>query len=125
MEYRMYVLRVFTRNWPEALAFYRDTMGWPLGFEDERLGWAQFELGGCCIGLERLAADDPEAEELVGRFVGCSIETDDIEQAYAELSARGVEFTSPPTPQDWGGVLAHFKDVDGNILTLLGSLSEQ
>ncbi len=30
------------------------------------------------------------------------------------------EFTMPPTKQPWGGVLAHLKDPDGNVLTLLG-----
>ena len=33
---------------------------------------------------------------------------------------RGVQFIEPPEKQPWGGVLAHLRDPDGNILTLLG-----
>jgi len=40
---------------------------------------------------------------------------------YRALVARGVEFVGPQEPQAWGGVLAHLRDPDGNVLTLLGS----
>ncbi len=40
-------------------------------------------------------------------------------ESYAELRARGVEFLAPPEQQPWGGVLAHFRDPDPNVLTLL------
>ena len=43
-----------------------------------------------------------------------------IHETYKELAKRGVEFDSPPTKQPWGGVLAHFRDPDGNVITLLG-----
>ena len=32
----------------------------------------------------------------------------------------GVVFLGPPERQAWGGVLGHFKDTSGNVLTLLG-----
>ncbi len=119
--FRLYAVRVFTRDWQRALAFYRDTVGFPLEFSDDDMGWAQFKLGPAYIGLERCNPEDPEAAELVGRFVGTSIEVDDIHGEYARLRDAGVEFTSPPTEQPWGGVLAHFRDPDGNVLTLLGA----
>ena len=121
MNYRLYVVRVFTVNWDTALAFYRDTLGWPLVFADSDMGWAQFAMGGCDLGLERMDPSDPEADELVGRFVGCSIEVDDINAAHAELVAKGVSFVAPPEQQPWGGYLAHFRDPDGNELTLVGT----
>jgi len=120
MSYKLYAVRVFSFRWEESLAFYRDTIGFPLAFHDTDLGWAQFELGQAAIGLERCDPEDAEAQELVGRFVGASIEVEDIEATYAELVAKGVEFHGPPEEQAWGGTLAHFKDPDGNILTLLG-----
>jgi hypothetical protein len=33
--------------------------------------------------------------------------------------AKGVEFTGRPEKQQWGGTLAHLKDLDGNVLTLM------
>ena len=118
--YTLYVVRIFTRRWSEALAFYRDTVGFSLSFADEAMGWAEFDLGNARIGLERCDSQDREAQELVGRFVGVSIRVDDLKSVYTLLKSKGAEFVGPPEKQPWGGTLAHFKDPDGNILTLLG-----
>jgi uncharacterized glyoxalase superfamily protein PhnB len=40
--------------------------------------------------------------------------------AYDILAARGVDCVGRLEKQPWGGVLAHLRDPDGNILTLLG-----
>ncbi len=120
MSYRVYAVRIFSKDWARTFGFYKDVIGLPVHFADPGMGWAQFQAGGADIGLERLAADDPEAAELVGRFVGISLEVDDIEATCAELSQKGVPFVGAPEKQPWGGTLAHFKDPDGNVVTLLG-----
>lgn len=119
--YKLYIVRVFSFKWEESLAFYRDVIGFPVVFADAEMGWAQFQLGSAHIGLERCSPDDQEAIDLVGRFVGTSIEVDDIQSTYESLISKGVEFVAPPAKQPWGGTLAHIKDPDGNILTLLGT----
>ncbi|MEU6642160.1 VOC family protein [Saccharomonospora sp. NPDC046836] len=43
--------------------------------------------------------------------------TDDIEQTYAELSARGVDFPAKPAHQPWGW-WAMFTDPEGNRFAL-------
>ncbi len=120
MTYKLCAIRVFCFKWQESLDFYKNVIGFPLGYVDESIGWAQFDLGGPSIGLERCHRDDPESRDLVGRFVGISIAADDIETLYTSLKSKGVEFDGPPEKQPWGGTLAHFKDPDGNVLTLLG-----
>ena len=90
--YKLYAIRVFSFNWEESLSFYRDVVGFPLTFSDPDIGWAQFELGPAHLGLERCDPDDDEANELVGRFVGISIEVEDIAGTYDRLLAQGVEF---------------------------------
>ena len=117
---KLYAIRIFTTDWDRAVDFYRETVGLPLTFADQAFAWAEFDLGGARLGIEGLDPGAPQAEELVGRFVGASITVDDIALAYQQLAANGVEFTAPPEKQPWGGTLAHFKDPDGNILTLLG-----
>jgi len=52
-----------------------------------------------------------------------SLTVDDVARTYEELAKRGVDFVSPPAKQPWGGVIAHFRDPDGNVLTLLGAPS--
>ncbi len=125
MDYRLYALRVFTRDWDRAVAFYSETLGMPIHYANPEIGWAELDTGAAHLAIERLAADDLEADELVGRFVGVSLEVDDIEMAHETLAARGVEFLEPPMEQPWGGVLAHFRDPDGNVLTLLGLIPSQ
>lgn len=119
MSFDLYAVRLFTQNWQESFSFYKDTIGLPVFFSDADLGWAQFTVGGAYLGLEQCAPDDPETLALVGRFVGTSLRVDDVDSVYAQLRAKGVEFTAPPEKQPWGGTLAHFRDPDGNVLTLL------
>lgn len=118
--YKLYAVRIFVTDWRRALDFYSRTVGLPVGFADERMGWAELTPDGGRIGLERAAAEDPESRELVGRFVGVSLQVPDIAATYTELRSRGVEFVSPPEKQPWGGTLANFRDPDGNVVTLLG-----
>ena len=121
MKYRLYVVRIFVTDWAGALAFYKDKLGLQTTFENEEMGWAQFNAGGAELALERLAPGDPETEALVGRYVGVSLQVDDILSVHNTLVERGVEFEGPPAVQPWGGTLAHLRDPEGNVITLLGS----
>jgi len=124
MAYKLYAVRIFSFKWQESLEFYQNVVGFPVSYKDNDMGWAQFDLGGAFIGLERCDQSDPEAAELVGRFVGTSIEVPDIQSAYESLKSKGTPFVSPPEQQPWGSILAHFKDPDDNILTLLGGVAD-
>lgn len=117
---KLYALRIFVRDWDAACAFYGKTLGLTERFRNDEMGWAEYDLDGPCFGLQRADPDDAEDAALVGRFLGVSLQVDDIQQTYAALAAKGVDFPSPPEAQPWGGSLAHFKDPDGNVLTLLG-----
>jgi catechol 2,3-dioxygenase-like lactoylglutathione lyase family enzyme len=106
--------RVFVNDLPTARTFYRDTLGlselW--NWQDVAIG---FDVGATLI----LNQTDGRHPEEVGRFTGLSLQVDDMTATHKRLSDAGVEFTYPPTRQDWGGTLAHFKDSSGNILTLV------
>jgi len=117
---KLYAVRVFVDDWESACDFYENVLKLPVKFKDAGLGWAEFDIGGPSLGLERTGIEDEEGKKLIGRFVGISLQVDNIETVYEELSKIGVEFTTPTTKQDWGGTLAHFKDPAGNIITLLG-----
>jgi catechol 2,3-dioxygenase-like lactoylglutathione lyase family enzyme len=117
---RLHGQRVFVDDLGAARAFYADVLGLPIAWDYEGAA-VGFDLGAILI-VEAAGADaDTDDRALVGRFVGCSIAVDDIEATYAALRAKGVTFESPPERQSWGGVLAHFRDPSGNILTLLGT----
>ena len=82
------------------------------------MGWAEFEVGGPSLALERVG-DDDEGRSPAGRFLGISLQVADISATYEALQEKGVEFISPPEKQIWGGTLAHFQDPEGNTLSLL------
>jgi lactoylglutathione lyase len=121
MAYKLYAIRVFVTDWERALEFYSKTLEMPVVFAGSEMGWAELDTGEAHLALERMAPDNPEAASLVGRFVGVSLQVEDIQATYDTLVARGVDFLAPPEPQPWGGTLASFRDPDGNVLTLLGS----
>lgn len=115
---KLSAVRVFVDDLDTARRFYRDvldlTIKWE--FENSAIGLD----AGVDLIVETVERDAPaEDRVLVGRFVGCSFMVDDIQATYERLSAKGVRFTSLPERQPWGGILAHFEDGDGNILTLV------
>lgn len=117
---KLYVIRIFVDDWDKACDFYQNILNLPLKFSDAKMGWAEFDVGGVSLGIERTEESDDAEEKFVGRFLGVSLQVENIQSKYEELKAQGVEFTSPPEKQPWGGTLAHFKDTSGNTLTLLG-----
>ena len=117
---KLYAIRVFVTDWPKACEFYGETLGLTQKFSDESMGWAEYDIGGASLGVERVASDDAERAARVGRFVGMSLQVDDIDATYRTLQDKGVEFASPPQKQPWGGTLAQMSDPDGNVITLLG-----
>ena len=119
LSYDLAVVRLFVHEWERAVQFYTDVLGMKLETRADEFGWAQFATGSCSLAVERLAPDDPEAPDLVGRYVGISLRVPDLDSTYRALVSRGVEFLSPPTKQAWGGMLAHLRDPEGNVLTLL------
>ncbi len=62
----------------------------------------------------------PGLENRIGTFTGISLECDDVQKTYKELTAKGVEFPKPPKAESWG-VSAVMKDSEGNQLVLSSS----
>jgi predicted enzyme related to lactoylglutathione lyase len=113
-------VRVFVADFAKSLDFYTQTLGMEIDYTDKE-SWAQFKSGeDVSLAIEKCDPDHvEEGSRLVGRFVGVTLMVDDIEEQYKRLVAKGVEFTGRPEKQGWGGTLAHLKDLDGNVLTLM------
>lgn len=116
-ELTLYGVRVFVDDLEAARGFYGGTLGLGMAWEGpEATGYA---VGPAVLIVERADPAGPYGA-LVGRFAGITLCVESIGRSFAELSSRGVPFEGPPEPQDWGGMLAHFRDPAGNVLTLLG-----
>ncbi len=114
------------RDYDEAIAFYRDKLGFEL-VEDTRLSdekrWvlvAPGNSGGTCLLLARAAA--PEQTTRIGNQTGGRVflflHTDDFWRDFHDYTARGVLFRRPPSEEVYGTV-AVFEDLYGNLWDLL------
>jgi predicted enzyme related to lactoylglutathione lyase len=103
----------FVSNFATVRDFFTETIGLKCMSDEEEFGYASFQAGDISFAI---AQTDDEA--LVGRHTGVGFMTADIDKKYQRLIEQQVEFEMPPTPQPWGGVLALFKDPDGNVYYL-------
>lgn len=119
---RIGFVRVFVSDFKKSLEFYTKILGMELDYADDN-HWAQFKSGeDVSLSIEKCLPERmEEGSRLVGRFVGVTLIVDDILQTHKNLADKGVVFTAGPEKQAWGGTLAHFKDLDGNVLTLMES----
>lgn len=110
-------VRVFTTKLSEARRFYADGLGLQEKLATDAI--LMFDTGQAKLIVECVDPDDPEAAGLVGRFTAFSFTVTNMDTALNDLRDRSIEWLGPPERQAWGGLLAHFKDSDGNILTLV------
>lgn len=99
-----YVIK-FVADMDRAVKFYRDMLELSLKFESP--GWSEFATGETRLALHPASAKNPAGGVELGFTVA------DVEKFHAEMIAKGVRFTMPPTKQDFGGVLAQFVDSEG------------
>ena len=99
-----YVIK-FVGDMDRAVKFYRDTLGLPLKFQSPE--WSEFATGETTLGLH------PASEKNPAGSVELGFGTPDLQKFYEEMGAKGVQFTMPPTKQDFGASLAQFVDSEG------------
>lgn len=100
------------RDLDRALRFYRDIIGFLPMHVDPAQNFALFDAGG--IALKIVGGHQATS----AMHAAIEIIVNDLDQAYAELSAKGVVFPMPPRRQPWGGRLAQLQDLDGNLFYL-------
>lgn len=114
----MVFARVFVDDLQKARLFYGMVLGLPQVTATDDI--AIFDTQASRLLIERVdVEEDPEAEELLGRFTGLSFAVENAEESYKSLQKKGVDFEGPPEDQDWGGRLLYFSDPAGNVLTLV------
>jgi predicted enzyme related to lactoylglutathione lyase len=100
------------RQLQPSLAFYQDLLGLKVKMKQSTL--ALLDGGAVTLGL--IVRNTPQlsgATEIV-------FQVDNVRAAHQGLVAQGVSFVSEPhqvTPNEWA---AHFKDVDGHLLSVFG-----
>jgi catechol 2,3-dioxygenase-like lactoylglutathione lyase family enzyme len=105
------------RDQSQALEFYTKKLGFQI-LTDQPFGaqrWIELRVPGSETKLALFTP--PGQESRIGTFSNIAFFTDDMENTYQTLTARGVEFEKPPKKESWG-TSAVFKDMDGNTFAL-------
>ncbi|MEJ2188640.1 MAG: glyoxalase superfamily protein [Acidobacteriota bacterium] len=101
-----------------ALDFYTQKLGFDLATDmpfDENQRWIELRIQRSGV---RLVLFTPQGQEdRIGGFSNIVFVSDDVEETYRELVARGVEFVQEPKKADWG-TAAVFRDPDGNSFVI-------
>jgi catechol 2,3-dioxygenase-like lactoylglutathione lyase family enzyme len=106
---RLETVFLWTRDFDRMRAFYRDTLGLPVGYQNPH--FAMFAGGRCEIALHEEREPHARSDSWHMEFL-----VDDIESVVAELAHRGVAVS--PIRQEQFGRIATFQDPEGNVIGL-------
>jgi catechol 2,3-dioxygenase-like lactoylglutathione lyase family enzyme len=131
MNYQYEFTRLLVSNFKACFLFYRDVLGFPVGFGTEDDTYADFKLGAVNISLfdrqemsEGLGTTHLPAQASAQDKACLVFAVQDVDAACRELQAKGVEFVVGPADHpDWGIRTAHFRDPDGNLIEINQPLS--
>jgi catechol 2,3-dioxygenase-like lactoylglutathione lyase family enzyme len=105
----------------EALAFYRDVLGFETLHDEDVAGFRYLHIGlpgRSTAGIWLMPPSGDEERRLVGRQAGNQpllvLYTDDLDGVQGQLAAHDVEIWAQRT--DDGGRSLHFRDVAGNVV---------
>ena len=126
MSQRIAHVMLVVRDYDEAIAFYRDTLGFDLmedsyqPEQDKRWVVVSPKGGGTSLVLGRASDEDQRAAigNQTGGRVFLFLATDDFERDHALYRERGVTFVREPKTMEYGTV-AVFADLYGNLWDLV------
>ncbi len=96
-----------------ARKFYAETLGFKLVDKNEQLKLVMFDAGGLSFGAH--VPWEADTGRGIGGVTGLIFQTEDIENAFGELKARGVRIGEEPSKREGLGVImGTFYDPDDN-----------
>jgi len=116
---------LYTAHFKQLRDFYVETLRLPI--RGEFAGYHILFLGAGDTTIE-LVEDEHAQQGIVGGWNHLAWEVENLDQTYAELTARGVSFHVPPEdfpPENPSMRIAFFTDPDGNVLELIQPLGSR
>ena len=106
---------IYTGDLPEALAFYRDLLGFPVTYQFPAEGEPEFvALGNIAVVATREGETGAHGWPIgpqSGGFELC-VYTEDVDGAVDELRSHGVLVLTEPADQPWNERMAYVADPD-------------
>ena len=118
-------IALYTAHFKQLRDFYVETLRLPI--RGEFAGYNILFLGAGDTTIE-LVEDEHAQQGIVGGWNHLAWEVENLDQTYAELTARGVSFHVPPEgfpPENPSMRIAFFTDPDGNVLELIQPLGSR
>jgi predicted enzyme related to lactoylglutathione lyase len=103
------------RDVPEAVAFYKEKLGLNVIMIESQLTLLQ--CGTITLGLSR---GHVQAAQPVAGAIEVVFKVEDVKAAYKSLVAQGICFVSAPRQATLAEWVAHFRDMDGHLLSIFG-----
>lgn len=126
MDFTLTQVRLLVTEYEACFFFYRDTLGFSVGYGSEKEDYASFQTQHAVVALYKR----PLMAEVVGTAnlpvtvasqdrVVLHFQVDNVDQTVAELRAKGVIIVQEPTDRPtWGSRTAHFRDPDGTLIEI-------
>lgn len=113
------VVYVYVKDWEAAKKFYAETLGWPLAYSDDGIGWVEYGVDNAThFAISRW--DDKDSEPARGLGTTVTFTVEDAVAATSALRAKGVRCDDP---MHIPGVVTYgtFYDPEGNRLQMASS----
>ena len=123
------LINLYTHDIEAALRFYKDLLGLEETFRtppDRAPEHVEFRIGGFTLGLgtveaaRRVHGVDPQPGAPAMALV---LWTDDVDRAFATLTAAGAPAVQQPHPSGNNNRSALLRDPDGNLVELVSQVS--
>lgn len=121
MEQRLTLITLGVDDFEQALAFYRDGLGWNIS-KASAGDFAVMQLGGgvaLALHPRTLLAEDAGIAEAGSGFDGMTLahnvgSTEEVDRILAEGVAAGGTLLKAAEKKEWGGYSGYFADPDGH-----------
>lgn len=131
MDLKLTQVRLLVTAYEACFFFYRDTLGFSVGYGSEHEDYASFKTHNAVVALYKRplmaevvgTMDLPVAVESQDRVV-LHFQVDSVDQTVELLRAKGVVIVQEPTNRPtWGSRTAHFRDPDGTLIEISQGLA--
>jgi len=106
-----------THNLAEVKRFYTDLLGFKKFEHDPQMNYL-FVQTGYSSSLGFMPPMQGQGEPSPAREAQLYFMVKDVDKAYADLSARGVQFQGPPADMPWGHRVVRTSDPEGRVVML-------
>jgi len=117
-------ITLFVDDMAAAKSFYQQVFGFEVVFTDDNS--VVFDFGNTLINLlattsaPELIGPAVVAEAAAGARIQLTIDVDDVDAVWAEITTRGVTLNNGPMNRPWGIRTASFIDPGGHIWEIAG-----